>query len=79
MPVLRRLVGAIDVEIDVARRREIDGLHAELGQAPRRSLRARDDGAKLRGKWLQQLDEDVDRAAGADAERDAIFDVRQRC
>ena len=78
MAVFRGLVGPVDVEIEVARRGEIDGADAEFGQAPRRSLRARNDGAEPRCERLQQLDQDVDRAAGADAERDAVLDVGQR-
>ncbi len=51
---------------------------AEFGQAPRRPLRARDDGAEPCRERLQKLDENIDRAAGADAERDAVLDVGQR-
>ena len=79
MQVLRGLVGAVDVQIEVARRELRSTARIPTSrQAPRGSLGARDDGAELRRKRLQALDEDVDGAARADAERDAVLDVRQR-
>jgi hypothetical protein len=68
MAVLRRFIGAVDVQVQVARRSELGGTDAEFGQASRRTLRARYDRAELGSERLQQLDQDIDRAARADAE-----------
>ena len=78
MQVLGRLVRAVDVEIDFRDVAEpVDGIPSASSLRVERSeldTTAREAGG-VRGK---RVDEEIHRAPGADAEHDAVLDVRER-
>ncbi len=78
MQVLRRLVGAVDVEIELADVGERGDLDSRGLEPARRALGARDDGRELGRVGREPVDQEVNGAARADAERDTVLDVGQR-
>ena len=79
MQVFRGLVGPIDIEIELTGRTERGHLDTGRLEPAGRALGARDDGRELGGKRRQRVDQEINGATGADAERDTVLDVRQRC
>src|SRR5262245_19980123 len=79
MQMLGRLVGAVDVEIEIADVGELRDLDPGGFQPLRRSLRARYDGCELGDIGQQPVDQKVDRRAGPDSERDTVLDIGECC
>src|SRR5690606_1089878 len=77
MQVLRRLVRAVYIEIDLRHVRERHDVHPAAGEPCGRALGARHDSGEPMCVLRQQVDEAVDSAARADAECDAVLDVAE--
>src|SRR5215471_7832131 len=75
--MLGRLVGAVDLEVEIADVTELRYPDPDRLEPARRALGARDDGRELGSVGGQSIDQVINRAARADAEHDAVFDVGQ--